>query len=245
MSFSGQIPFENPDKWQRRYLPHYDAAGIYQVLTYRLRDSLPREVVARLRETHGDNDQARRKAAETYLDAGYGSCVLRKPEVAKMVVDCWRHFHGQRYRVIAYVVMPNHVHLLILTFEGWSIESLVHSWKTWTGRRILEIEGHWPRRSLGAPPSVVGRFAFPPRSEQAHHGGWGSQVFSPFEIDDHEDNPVWQREVWDRFIRDEKHYHAAIAYIHDNPKKAGLVENAEDWPWSSKSHPFPREERET
>jgi type I restriction enzyme R subunit/putative DNA methylase len=46
---------------------------------------------------------------------------------------------------------------------------------------------------------------------------------------------VWHREYWDRFIRDENHFLAAREYIHDNPVKAGLVERAEDWPWSSAS----------
>ncbi|MCL7455160.1 MAG: hypothetical protein M8467_19160, partial [Anaerolineae bacterium] len=44
---------------------------------------------------------------------------------------------------------------------------------------------------------------------------------------------VWMREYWDRYIRDERHFEAVVAYIHDNPVKAGLVKNAEDWPWSS------------
>jgi len=43
----------------------------------------------------------------------------------------------------------------------------------------------------------------------------------------------WQTETFDRFIRDEKHYYNAIAYIENNPVKAGLCENPEDWPWSS------------
>lgn len=48
-----------------------------------------------------------------------------------------------------------------------------------------------------------------------------------------EANSVWQREYWDRFIRDEKHYHAAIAYILDKPVSAGLCAR-EEWPWSSR-----------
>jgi hypothetical protein len=44
---------------------------------------------------------------------------------------------------------------------------------------------------------------------------------------------VWMRDYWDRFIRDEKHFVAAVEYIHMNPVKAGLVEKAEDWYWST------------
>lgn len=45
--------------------------------------------------------------------------------------------------------------------------------------------------------------------------------------------PVWQREYYDRFIRDENHYEKVVEYIRENPVKAGLVEHAEDWKFSS------------
>ena len=40
---------------------------------------------------------------------------------------------------------------------------------------------------------------------------------------------LWQREYWDRFIRDENHFSKAVEYIHDNPVKAGLVNTATEW----------------
>ncbi len=43
----------------------------------------------------------------------------------------------------------------------------------------------------------------------------------------------WEREPYDRYIRNERHYHNAVAYIEDNPVKAGLCEKPEDWRWSS------------
>jgi len=53
----------------------------------------------------------------------------------------------------------------------------------------------------------------------------------------------WQEEPFDRYIRDEKHFANAIAYIENNPVKAGLCEKPEDWPWSSaycESRPWER-----
>ena len=44
---------------------------------------------------------------------------------------------------------------------------------------------------------------------------------------------VWQREYWDRAVRDERHFAAAISYIHGNPVQAGLVATEDEWPWSS------------
>lgn len=44
---------------------------------------------------------------------------------------------------------------------------------------------------------------------------------------------LWQREYHDRYIRDMDHYHDCRAYIRNNPVKAGLCNEPEDWPFSS------------
>lgn len=46
-------------------------------------------------------------------------------------------------------------------------------------------------------------------------------------------NPVWYHEYYDRYIRDEQHFNNVIEYIHNNPVKAGLVNHATEWMWSS------------
>jgi REP element-mobilizing transposase RayT len=43
----------------------------------------------------------------------------------------------------------------------------------------------------------------------------------------------WQKEGFDRYVRNEVHYYNAAAYIENNPVKAGLCKRPEDWPWSS------------
>ncbi|MFI5034301.1 MAG: transposase, partial [Reyranellales bacterium] len=45
--------------------------------------------------------------------------------------------------------------------------------------------------------------------------------------------PFWQTEYWDRFIRNEAHFAAAKNYIDQNPVKAGLVNDANLWPYGS------------
>ncbi len=44
---------------------------------------------------------------------------------------------------------------------------------------------------------------------------------------------LWQRDYWDRYIRNERHYLAVVDYIHQNPVKAALAAVAEAWPYSS------------
>ena len=51
--------------------------------------------------------------------------------------------------------------------------------------------------------------------------------------DPHSGEPVWHREYWDRYVRDEQHFYTAREYIHQNPVKAGLVARPDDLRWSS------------
>jgi len=43
----------------------------------------------------------------------------------------------------------------------------------------------------------------------------------------------WEREPFDRYIRNQRHFWTAMAYIENNPVKAGLCKYPEDWWWSS------------
>ena len=104
--------------WHARgYLPHFESTGVIQMVTYRQADALPKDVMEDLRrecDDLGDNTDIRfRKRLEEWLDAGHGSCALNQPECAELVVDAWKHFDGERYRLHSWVVMPNHVHLIV------------------------------------------------------------------------------------------------------------------------------------
>jgi REP element-mobilizing transposase RayT len=78
-------------------------------------------------------------AIERWLDAGYGSCVLRQIECAKIVDDALRHFDGQRLALISSVIMPNHVHALLIQNATHPLEDLLHSWKSFSSRNINQL----------------------------------------------------------------------------------------------------------
>ena len=129
--------------YSRGYLPHFDTSYVIQHITYRLADSLPQsaleQIKAELKEKVRDSDAREtqlRRRIEVYLDAGYGSCVLREPDVAACVVDTWLRFDGERYRLLEWVVMPNHCHVMIEPLEGFSLGKIVLSWKNYTARWI-------------------------------------------------------------------------------------------------------------
>ena len=88
--------------------------------------------------TH-NNESARRKRLEQLLDAGYGSCLLRRPDIASLVIDNWLRFDGVRYELLAWVVMPNHVHVLVEIMDGNSVSRIVHGWKSFTAKVIARV----------------------------------------------------------------------------------------------------------
>jgi len=132
--------------WHSRgYLPHLDAAGEIQALTFRLADALPAKVVLgwkRELERSGLDERKRqqelRQRIARHEDAGYGSCLLREPACAEIVQTALLHFDGDRYRLLEWCVMPNHVHVLIHCCFGTSLGEIVRSWKTFTARKINE-----------------------------------------------------------------------------------------------------------
>ncbi len=80
--FSGSTPFQNQHLWHSRgYINHYEGPGFYQLITYRLGDSLPQALLDKLNiELLDEEDKAvktrKRKLIENYLDSSYGSCLL-------------------------------------------------------------------------------------------------------------------------------------------------------------------------
>ena len=133
--------------WHSRgYLPHWEAGEIPQSITFRLHDSLPRELLERWRgelANLGETEQQleRRKRIEAALDAGYGECFLKRPEIGALVENALLHFDGERYRLHAWVVMPNHVHVLATPLDGNSLSSIVHSWKSFTAKEANRLMG--------------------------------------------------------------------------------------------------------
>ncbi len=181
--------------WHSRgYLPHLDIAGFVQMLNFRLADAMPGEIIKRwqtelLSLAEGKRARELHKRIEHYLDIGYGECHLRDPLIAEMVENALLFFDGQRYRLLNWVIMPNHVHVLVETVESHPLSEILHSWKSYTAQEANKILGR--------------KDAF------------------------------WQREYFDRYIRDESHFAACAEYIHQNPVKAGLVGRAENWRFSS------------
>jgi REP element-mobilizing transposase RayT len=142
--------------WHRRFhsVPHRENKAL-QSITFRLYDSLPKEVIEEIKlklDINEDDDSCdsiqyqrlRQKIAE-YEDAGYGQCFLRDERIAAIMQDTLKHFDGERYRLICWCIMPNHVHVLIEVNEGWSLSRIMHGWRSYTAKEANRILGRTGR----------------------------------------------------------------------------------------------------
>jgi putative DNA methylase len=130
--------------WYRRRLPHRDEPGLIQAITFRLADSLP-TALAMLMASDSDAEADRRARTQRVLDEGAGSCLLGDPRVAQIVEGALLAGDGTRYVLLAWVVMPNHVHVLIETLGEWSLARIVQSWKGSTARQANVVLGRQGR----------------------------------------------------------------------------------------------------
>ena len=220
----------SPTDAHERNLPHWGQDRTLVFITFRLADSLPRDVLLKWQAERESwlkvhplpwDDETRLEYASTFpdrmekwLDTGAGACVLRRADCRRVVEEAIEFFNDastgerascpfgagkrsgescsgcavtllngrdarspgdarkSRYRLHAYIVMPNHVHVLMELKERGDLSGILHSWKSFTAKainRILDKKGE-----------------------------------------------VWQSEFFDRLIRNAQHYEEVLTYIRHN-----------------------------
>jgi REP element-mobilizing transposase RayT len=144
----------------RGHIPYWEKEGATYFITFRLADSLPQSVLDRIVSEREDivntANQLKRsltadehkkiqslstKITEQYLDNGAGACHLRNPAVANELAEALRHFDDKRYRLFAWCVMPNHVHAVVRILPGYTLASVVHSWKSFSAKQANKLLG--------------------------------------------------------------------------------------------------------
>jgi putative transposase len=130
---------------QRGYLPHFDAPGVTQFVTFMLAESFP---VERRREWEPifkeEDDHLRRAKLESWLDRGYGPCWLRNEAVAECVQTNLLDGNRQAFELKAWAIMPNHVHLVVDIWDESPLAVLMNRWKGRSSRaanKLLERSG--------------------------------------------------------------------------------------------------------
>jgi len=127
--------------WHSRgYLPHFDGSEIPQFITCRLFDSVPKTVLQRwIREldvANSKTDQiALHRRIEKYLDQGYGEAFLKDARIAQIIQNDLLSFDGEKFRLLAWVIMPNHIHFLVTRFGHITLADIMQSFKSLTSHK--------------------------------------------------------------------------------------------------------------
>lgn len=207
----------------RRNLPHLQPIGATFFVTFRLKDSIPVAILGHLRQEFENkriqlqkeppelrglliHDERKRYFAQydALLDAiQQGPDYLRQPVIADAIKQELHRFNGEFYDLLAYCIMPNHVHILIDTslqlpdsFDHADLESLNYKPLDVIMKRIKGPSAVTANRLLG------------------RHGKF------------------WQRESYDHFVRNERELNNIMRYILENPVKVGWVAHWQDWAYS-------------
>ncbi|RRA98054.1 transposase [Larkinella rosea] len=202
----------------RRNLPHLQYVGATFFITFCLKGSLPTEVVRRLIEEHqytlrqiqqpSQNETANEhKRYFAKIDGILDRCQsgynwLQNPVIAEIVAEKIKSYDGEKYDLIAYCIMPNHVHLVVdssIQLEGLdgNIQAIDRNYEQ-LFTVLQQIKGNTYQAN-----KVLGR----------------SGAF-------------WQPESYDHVVRNDQELKNIINYTLQNPVKAGLVPDWRDWPFS-------------
>ena len=201
----------------RRQLPHIQPIGAIFFITTRLAGSLPNAVLKKLMQEHQEEiNRIYQNSAPGYklelynagkryfqrfdktLDAiKSGSHYFRDPEVAAILKKHLHRFDGDRYDLLAYTIMSNHIHFLIDTRV--QVER-------------IEKDGWVTEENYDQVPEIMRMI----------------KGASAFEINQYlgRKGTFWQKESYDHFVRSRREFGNIVAYILNNPVKAGICE---DW----------------
>lgn len=212
-----------------RNLPHWRQAGATYFVTFRLGDSIPKQVLLRWREeddlwfkaheverfsepfsarkANGPEDRSTKRREEftrrtarrmhVELDKCSGGCLFRDARVRDVLAGALAHFHGERWWLGDYVIMPNHVHGLFqpIPYDGADRNGAEH--------RSTELED-----ILASVKGFV--------STRLTKLGFKQGIF-------------WQQENYDRLVRDQEELTVWRKYIRQNPEKAKLDSGEFTW----------------
>lgn len=139
----------------RANLPHWQQDSVLYFVTFRLTDSLPKQKIIKIEQQRllwlqlNPPPLSEEKEKEYWrlfggrmeqlLDEGYGSCVLKQKHISKIVEEALLKFDKVRYDLGSWVIMPNHVHVLVRPRKGYPLSKILHSWKSFTATKINKL----------------------------------------------------------------------------------------------------------
>jgi REP element-mobilizing transposase RayT len=138
-------------------LPHWQQGETWIFVTWRLADSLPQSIVEKLAAQRSiweknhpkpwseeDLREHNRKFTlgfEKLLDEAHCACLLAEQNLREIVSGALLHFHGERYELDTFVIMPNHVHVLFRPLNENRLEDILQTWKRYSAREMNKLRG--------------------------------------------------------------------------------------------------------
>ncbi len=188
----------------RGYIPHRDKIGLKQHVTFHLADSLPKKVIDRYKnEIKFIASGLRNNSTEDFEK----KLVEQKIEKMQEYLDAGFGNCILRNPILASIVVDS-----ILEYAAGRYE--IHAWC------VMPNHVHALIKTTEFSLSSIIR-------------SWKSYTANKINKTIGKQQNIWQREYFDRYIRDDKHFIDTINYIEDNPVKAGLVKQKDEWEWSS------------
>ena len=137
--------------------------------------------------------------------------VLGDSAAAMAAINALRWLRDEgRIRLLGFVVMPDHVHVALALRGQWTLPQIMHSWKRYSSRIINKLLGAASNRD--SPPVADA-------------------------IRSHKESvALWQPGYHDHLLRDRKDFESRLEYMHDNPRRANLVQQPDQYPFST-AHP--------
>ncbi|WP_297219658.1 transposase [uncultured Prevotella sp.] len=135
-------------------LPHWFQEQKTMFITFRLADSLPSEAIDNLRldQLFNKSDnvvsdyrnkehyrQALMRKIEKYLNNGHGKCILQRDNIRNIVIEALHYYDGTEYVLHAFVIMPNHVHLLLSPLGKLPVNTIIGQVKSYSGHKIKKL----------------------------------------------------------------------------------------------------------
>ena len=212
----------------RRHLPHWYVPGAAHFVTFRLWGSLPRAFIEQMKHRRrllltqrptearcasGHRERVHRQlftAYEEQLDAGGNVRHLNDPRVAALVRESLYHLHGRKYDLLAYSIMPNHVHVVILPYE---LPCPVDDSELTDGQIGEKLDRITPLADI--MHSLKSFTAHKANQVLRRHGAF------------------WQHESYDHWVRDDDELERVVEYTNANAVNAGLASRPHDHVWCS------------
>lgn len=223
--------------YYRRNLPHYQPYYATYFITFRLAGSLPSEVIIKLKEEYeievhhlsSIKDLTKKRTElskhhkryfekfDEFLDKYADSPKwLSNDKVAQIVVDAIKYRDGKDYELIAYCIMPNHVHLI------FSVERIENEDVVRTLVRKEPISRTKVRVTASYKNYILTQIMRELKGSTAREC---NKILN-------RSGAFWQHESYDHVVRDGREMERLVSYVLNNPVKAGLVNDCKNWKWN-------------